>query len=243
MASVWTWMVATAMFVLAQGAFRTEAVCSTTVGTRVFASCQELQSLGATYAWTFNNATNSVDFAFSGTGMGLFMPHFRFEGLFCELTQWRSFAEAMQAAGGWVGWGINPTGPVMAGTQALVAFENNTGLTVKEYNVTLAQKVSFAPLLPSAISVKYTDISATMTTSSVVTIFGTFALSPGQSATINQVWNRGPSVDLTTFAIAQHSISNLANLQSAGSIDLSTGIATIAGLPHQKLKNVCPSAP
>ncbi|KAG0557186.1 hypothetical protein KC19_11G108400 [Ceratodon purpureus] len=206
MASAWTWILVTTLLALAQGA---NAVCSTSISNRVFASCQDLPSLGASYAWTFNNATNSVDFAFT---------------------------EDMQVAGGWVAWGINPTnGPIMPGTQALVAFQNSTALTVKEYNVTLDVRDSGAPLLPSPVSVNYTNISAEVS-STVVTIFGTFALAAGQSAKINQVWNRGSAVALTNFQLAQHDLSP-ANLLSAGNIDLSTGIATAAGLPHQKLKN------
>lgn len=143
----------------------------------------------------------------------------------------------MQAAGGWVAWGINPTnGAQMPGTQALVAFQNSTSLTVKEYNVTQDVKDRGAALLPSPVSVNYTNVSAEIS-STVVTIFGTFALAAEQSAKINQVWNRGPSVVQTTFQLVQHDLS-AANLQSAGQIDLSTGISTAAGLPHQKLKNV-----
>jgi hypothetical protein len=148
----------------------------------------------------------------------------------------------MQAAGGWVAWGINPTGEGMPGTQALVAFQNSTALTVQEYNVTGAVQNSGAALVPGPVSANYSNYSATVV-GGVATIFGTLTLAAGQSGKINQVWNRGPSVALATNRLAQHDLSG-GNLLSAGSIDLSTGIASAVGLPHQTLKNVCmPPAP
>lgn len=207
MALAWRWALVTALLALVGGALRADAVCSTTISNRVFASCQDLPTLGASYAWTFNNVTNAVDFAFT---------------------------EAMQVAGGWVAWGINPTGTRMPGTQALVAFQNSTALTVQEYNVTEAVQAG-AALVPGPVSVNYSNYSATVV-AGVATIFGTLTLRAGQSGKINQVWNRGPSVALATNRLAQHDL-DAGNLGSAGSIDLSTGIASVVGLPHQTLKN------
>jgi hypothetical protein len=147
------------------------------------------------------------------------------------------WAEAMQATGGWVAWGINPTGEQMPGTQALVAFQNSTALTVQEYNVTEAVQAG-AALVPGPVSANYSNYSATVV-GGVATIFGTLTLAAGQSGRINQVWNRGPSVALATNRLAQHDLSG-GNLLSAGSIDLTTGIASAVGLQHQNLKNVCP---
>jgi hypothetical protein len=71
MASAWRWvLVTTTLLALVGGAVRADAVCSTTISNRVFASCQDLPALGASYAWTFNNATNAVDFAFTGKVLG-----------------------------------------------------------------------------------------------------------------------------------------------------------------------------
>ena len=135
----------------------------------------------------------------------------------------------MQAAGGWVAWGMNPTGPQMPGTQALVAFRNSTALTVQEYNVTEAVRDDpGTALVPGPVSANYSNYSATVV-ARVATIFGTLTLGAGQSGKINQVWNRGPSVALATNQLASHDQSG-GNLLSAGSIDLSTGITSAVGL-------------
>lgn len=198
----------TALLSFVHGASPVHAVCNKTVGTRTFEQCQDLAALGATYAWSLNNDTNSVDFAFS---------------------------EDMQVTGGWIGWGINPTkGPNMEGTQALIAFKNGTSLIVMEYDVTNAVKDG-APLLPTLVSVKYSNLSAVMV-KTTVTIFGTFPLGAGKAATVDHVWNRGRSVNPITFELAEHPLAP-ANLASVGTVDLATGIASVVGPPHQKLEN------
>ena len=65
MASPWTWILATTLLALAQGSLLA-GTCSIPDDNREFANCEQLPSLGALYAWTYNNATNTVDFAFQG---------------------------------------------------------------------------------------------------------------------------------------------------------------------------------
>lgn len=64
----------TALLSFVHGASPVHAVCNKTVGTRTFEQCQDLAALGATYAWSLNNDTNSVDFAFSGTNSATLRP-------------------------------------------------------------------------------------------------------------------------------------------------------------------------
>jgi hypothetical protein len=163
--------------------------------------------LGASFAWTLINATNTIDFAFT---------------------------EDLQDTSGWVAWGINPTGIYMPGTQALAAFSNSSGVVVKEYNVTQAVFNGQANLMPGPVSLNYTDISAVLS-GTTMTIFGTLALGAGKATSLNHVWNRGPSVN-SNSTLAPHPVSN-DNIQGFSTIDMSSGIATASALPHQSLKN------
>ena len=143
------------------------------------------------------------------------------------------FAEDLQDTGGWVAWGINPTGVYMPGTQALAAFSNSSGVVVKEYNVTQAVLNGQANLLPGPVSLNYTNTSAVLS-GTTMTIFGTLALGAGKATSLNHVWNRGPSVT-SNSQLTAHPISNI---QGYSTIDMSSGIATALALPHQSLKNV-----
>ena len=145
------------------------------------------------------------------------------------------FAEDLQDTTGWVAWGINPTGIYMPGTQALAAFSNSSGVVVKEYNVTEAVFNGQANLMSGPVSLNYTDISAVLS-GTTMTIFGTLALGAGKSTSLNHVWNRGPSVT-SPSTLTPHPVSG-DNIQGYSTIDMSSGIATAFGLPHQSLKNV-----
>ncbi|KAG0560887.1 hypothetical protein KC19_9G022100 [Ceratodon purpureus] len=186
--------------------------CSTLLASnKGFSACQDLPKLASTLAWRIDNATNSVDFAFSASA-----PN----------------------ANGWVAWGINPTaanGQWMAGTQALVAYQTAAGAKVAGYPITGAMKGG-APAVPGTLSVNFTGTS-TVITGTEMTIYTTLALKANDSFTMNNVWNVGPSVDQTSFAIASHSLSG-DSLSSGSVIDLSSGQAfNNIELPNQKLKN------
>lgn len=144
-------------------------------------------------------------------------------------------AEDLQDTAGWVAWGINPTSIYMPGTQALAAFSNGSGVVVKEYNVTQSVFQGQANLVPGPVSLNYTDISAVLS-GTTMTIFGTLNLGAGKATSLNHVWNRGPSVS-SNSTLAPHPVSN-DNILGFSTIDMSSGIATALGLPHQSLKNV-----
>jgi hypothetical protein len=138
---------------------------------------------------------------------------------------------------GWVGWGINPTGEsLMVGSQVLVAFwENTTSLLVKTYDLTTTL-LALGSLLPGKVSLNYMNYSA-QATGTTVTIFATLQLQPNQSDSLIHVWNRGLSVNLTTYQPSPH-IRSGQNLQSVANLDMSSGaIGALTGI-HLRLKEV-----
>ena len=65
--SAWTPILVTVISILCfiHGASRAEALCA--LSNRTFVECKDLSALGATFAWTLHNDTNTIDFAFEGT--------------------------------------------------------------------------------------------------------------------------------------------------------------------------------
>lgn len=146
-----------------------------------------------------------------------------------------NYAGAAPSSTGWVGWGINPTGKNMDGTQSLIAFKNSTSATVLAYPITDANKGS-TPLVPGSISVPFTNYS-TVIVGTQMTIFTTLVVQKNQSLALNHVWNVGSSVDLTNNAPGPHSYATDNNL-AFSTINMSTGTSQLVELPHQKLKIV-----
>ncbi|GLJ53609.1 hypothetical protein SUGI_1143620 [Cryptomeria japonica] len=177
-----------------------------TVGeAKTYQFCNPLNALGATLSYIHHAENGSLDIAFKATPA---------------------------ASGGWVGWGINPNGLQMIGTQALIAFRLSNGSTVVDtYNV--ASKT--AALNPSKISITVSSKSAVYESSSgKITIFASLALGSNQTS-VNQVWQVGSSVSNLSPAI--HTTSG-ANLRSLGTLNIKSGAASApAGLSHQTLKN------
>lgn len=127
----------------------------------------------------------------------------------------------------------------MAGTQALIAYTVAGVATVKDYPITNAIKGG-SPCIPGALTLNFTN-SSTAISGTEMTIYTT--LLGVSSLTMNHVWNQGPSVDPTTFAVASHDLTG-DSVQSVVPITLSStpgsspGIIGSAELPNQKLKNV-----
>jgi len=147
-------------------------------------------------------------------------------------------AEDLPSSTGWVAWGINPSSPQMVGTQALGAFRNSTGVTVRTYDVTAAVKNSQQSLVPGPVTVAFSNYSASATAAGTVTISGTVTLHPGQSTSLNLVWNRGPAVVAVTAALSSHLLVN-DNLASTAVVDMTSGAQTGGGqIPNKRLKDV-----
>ncbi|GLJ53603.1 hypothetical protein SUGI_1143500 [Cryptomeria japonica] len=175
---------------------------------KTYQYCNKLHALGATLSYIYHAENGSLDIAFKA---------------------------APAASMGWVGWGINPKGKQMIGTQALIAFRLSNGSTVVDtYNVvskTLA-------LNPSKISITVRSKSAVYESSSgKITIFATLVLGSNKTS-VNQVWQVGSSV--TNLSPGIHKTTG-ANLKSLGVLNLPSGATSAppAGYSsHQTLKNI-----
>lgn len=128
----------------------------------------------------------------------------------------------------------------MVGTQALIAYQTAGVATVKNYAITGAMKGG-SPCIPGTLSLNFTGTS-TIISGTEMTIYTT--LEGANSYTMNHVWNQGPSVDQSTFAVAAHEMTG-DSVSSVASITLSTSASTSSGgsvnsvaLPNQKLKDV-----
>ncbi|KAG0614215.1 hypothetical protein M758_6G159300 [Ceratodon purpureus] len=188
-------------FVILVSLFQTgsaQASCSKIYSGQTFAECRPLNTFGATLAWTLHEVNHTIDFAFN---------------------------EDAGSLAGWVGWGINPTGGLMPGTQALVAFwdANRTNVIVREYDLTV--DVAYRPETPlfpaNNLSVLYTD-TRVEAAGTVVTILSTLHLTPNQSVTLNHVWNRGFRVVLATLSPGGHHLTS-ENRASRVKINMVTG--------------------
>ncbi|GLJ53632.1 hypothetical protein SUGI_1144000 [Cryptomeria japonica] len=172
-------------------------------GSKSYKFCSNL-NLGATVSYIYHQQNGSLDIAFKAAPL---------------------------ASGGWVGWGINPQGSQMIGTQALIAFRLSNGSTVVgTYDVQSKSTVT-----PSPISLTVTSKSAVYESSSgKITIFASLVLSSTQTS-VNQVWQVGSTVSNSVPGI--HSLTP-ANLRTAGTLDLLSGATSASGSSaHQTLKN------
>ncbi|EES15332.1 hypothetical protein BDA96_07G210600 [Sorghum bicolor] len=132
---------------------------------RAYASCEDLPKLGASIHWTYDASKTSLSVA---------------------------FVAAPAAAGGWVAWGLNPTGEGMAGTQALVALagSGSAAPTVRTYNIT-----GYVPLGKASTPLDFpaTDLAADAAGSGgKIRVYGKLQLRKGMKA-VNQVWQVGAS--------------------------------------------------
>ncbi|KAH9309730.1 hypothetical protein KI387_037641, partial [Taxus chinensis] len=149
------------------------------------AHCKHLTELGATLSWTYQAESGGIDLAFRAKP---------------------------PASGGWVAWGINPSGAAMIGTQALLAFRLSNGtMFTGTYNVSSKRA---APTL-SPLSFPVTNLSSEYRRGSI-TIYATLIL-PSNKTMANQVWQVGATVKGTLPGV--HAFE-AANLQSVGAIDL-----------------------
>lgn len=132
---------------------------------RAYATCEDLPKLGASLHWTYDASKNSLSVA---------------------------FVAAPAAPGGWVAWGLNPTGEGMAGTQALVALagSGSAAPTVRTYNIT-----GYVPLGKASTPLDFpaTDLAADAAGSGgKIRVYGKLQLRTGMKA-VNQVWQVGAS--------------------------------------------------
>ncbi|OEL24825.1 Auxin-induced in root cultures protein 12 [Dichanthelium oligosanthes] len=167
---------------------------------RTYATCEDLPKLGASLHWTYDASKSSLSVA---------------------------FVAAPAASGGWVAWGLNPTGEGMAGAQALVALSGagaGGAPTVKTYNI------SGYALGNSTTALEFpaTDLAADAGGSGgKIRVYGKLQLRKGMKA-VNQVWQVGSSV---TGGVPDKHAFGADNLSAKSKLVLTGKTAAAAGAP------------
>ncbi|CAL5082212.1 unnamed protein product [Urochloa decumbens] len=132
---------------------------------RAYASCSDLPRLGASVHWTYDRASGDLSVA---------------------------FVASPAAPGGWVAWGLNPSGDGMPGTQALVAgpFTNaGASWAVRTYNIS-----GFALGAPGPIAFRTSGLAAELGADGRARVYGTLSLGAYGAGVLNQVWQVGAAV-------------------------------------------------
>ncbi|GAB2274980.1 hypothetical protein Dimus_009749 [Dionaea muscipula] len=168
---------------------------------KVFTTCASLPVLSASLYWTYNTSSSTADIAFRVTGV---------------------------TSSNWVAWALNPTGGQMAGSQALVAFKNSSGIV--EAFTSNVQSTGISTLTESKLSFTVDNLSAVMSGSTMV-IFATVDL-PGNRTTWSQVWQVGP---VSGGAPAGHAL-DAAHTSSVGTVNFLTGAASASGSAASTLR-------
>ena len=170
---------------------------------RSYVTCEDLPHLGAALHWTYDASEPSLSLA---------------------------FVAAPAAPGGWVAWGINPTGSGMVGAQALVALaggaaNSSAPVAVRTYNIT-----GYSPLGDASTPIAFpaTGLAADVGGGGKVRLYATLRLGKGVKKVVNHVWQVGSSV--TKGAPDMHAMG-ADNLASKGKLVLSDGAAASAPAP------------
>lgn len=119
----------------------------------------------------------------------------------------------------WIAWALNPTRQGMAGSQALVAYQQSNS-TMRFYTT---QVDASGSMQPASLSFGVRNISAEYTGRDMI-IFATLQLSASLVST-NQVWQEGP---LSGGSPSPHSTTG-PNMQSVGTVNFVSGTATSTG--------------
>ncbi|KAK8505952.1 hypothetical protein V6N13_002609 [Hibiscus sabdariffa] len=152
-----------------------------------YANCTDLPVLNSYLHWTYNQSDGTVEIAFRRTN---------------------------STSSQWSAWGINPSGPRMVGTQALVALVNSSGVA-QAFTTSID---SFAPSMQQTdLSFPVPSLSATFDNNEI-TIFAVLII-PQNLTSTSQVWQEG---EVSNGQIQPHSTSG-DNVQSTASINFLTG--------------------
>ncbi|KAJ9185119.1 hypothetical protein P3X46_004783 [Hevea brasiliensis] len=161
---------------------------------QVFIACNDLPHLNSFLHWNYNSSSSKLQIAYRQTGI---------------------------SSSRWVAWAINPVSLGMAGSQALVAFQQSDG-TIKAYTSPISSYQT--SLQEGKLSFDVTDLSATYSNNEMI-IFATLGISNIGTATVNQVWQEGP---VSTDSPHVHSTTG-ANVQSMGTVNLLSGTVGQSG--------------
>ncbi|KAF3782040.1 Cytochrome b561 and DOMON domain-containing protein [Nymphaea thermarum] len=126
---------------------------------KTFDACTDLLSLNAYLHWTYSSATHSASIAYRATP---------------------------GSPGGWVAWGINPTGHGMVGTQALLGFVHSGNITVYSTSVN-----DMKPKLAAENLATYSKLSGELSGREFL-IYAVVNLPAGNFASVSYTWQTGP---------------------------------------------------
>ncbi|XP_021274990.1 cytochrome b561 and DOMON domain-containing protein At5g35735 [Herrania umbratica] len=149
-------------------------------------NCGDLPALNCYLHWTYRT-DGTIDLAFRHTGTN---------------------------SGRWSAWAINPNGPQMFGSQALVAFVNSSGVA---HAFTTQVNPPSPTMQQSNLSFEVSSLSATFENNDM-TIFAVLRISENLLST-SQVWQEGP---VSNGVPGIHPTSG-EHLQSVGSVNFLTG--------------------
>ncbi|KAL9373354.1 hypothetical protein Peur_032974 [Populus x canadensis] len=160
---------------------------------KTFRACNDLPYLNSHLHWNYDSSSNKLQVAYRHTG----------------ITSSR-----------WVAWAINPTSTGMAGSQALVAYQQTDG-TMRAYTSPISSYQT--SLQEGKLSFDVSDLSATLANNEII-IFATIGLS-NTSTTVNHVWQDGA---VSGNATQVHATSG-ANVKSMGTLNLLSGESSSTG--------------
>ncbi|CAN6182845.1 unnamed protein product [Urochloa humidicola] len=164
---------------------------------RVYASCSDLPRLGASVHWTYDRASGDLSVA---------------------------FVASPAAPGGWVAWGLNPSGDGMPGAQTLVAgpFGSAGAWAVRTYNIS-----GYALGAPGPIAFPASGLAAELGADDRARVYGRLSLGSayGGGGVLNQVWQVGAAV--SGGAPAPHAMG-ADNLAAKAKLDLLRDTTTAA---------------
>ncbi|KAJ6834443.1 cytochrome b561 and DOMON domain-containing protein-like [Iris pallida] len=160
-------------------------------GNKLYTSCNTLPKLSASLHWAYHPATGTLDVAF----------------------------RAAQSSSGWVGWGLNPSGSGMVGSEVLLAFPGSDGglavytTKIGSYTPNIRNETLSFPV--TARSAQYSG--------GAMTIYATLLL-PANATRMSHVWQAGSVAGGIPVTHPQSGD----NLLSKGSIDFLSGESTVA---------------
>ncbi|KAK4846637.1 hypothetical protein QYF36_020135 [Acer negundo] len=158
---------------------------------RLYTTCRDLPVLSSSIHWTYHSSNNTVDLAFRKTGT---------------------------SSSKWVAWALNPSGPQMAGSQCLVAYQRSSG-AIRAYTSPIG--TGTPQLQQGNLSFPVSSISAELTGGDEMTIYATLQLTSELLST-NQIWQEGP---LSADTPGQHPMAT-ENTASTGTINFRSGETT-----------------
>ncbi|KAJ4833481.1 hypothetical protein Tsubulata_008073 [Turnera subulata] len=170
---------------------------------QVYATCNDLPRLSSYLYWNYYPTNQTANIAFRKTGT---------------------------STSNWIAWALNPGGQMMAGSQALVAYQDSNGSMVA-----YTTSVTGSPTMkPGNLSFGVSNLRAEYSDGEMI-IFATLQLDSTLLST-NQVWQEGP---MQGGSPGMHDISG-DNILSFGTVNFATGTVTSGGGISSKalLKNV-----